>query len=86
MTSNKEFIPQTKETLTKIDEAKALQFNPDAGSFRKLLGIKEYEMVPLSFARTILNGHISGKKNGTTLNNPTCVEKSQLRLNTEVSK
>jgi hypothetical protein len=48
MTSNKEFIPQTKDTLAKMGAAKAPQFNSDDGSFRKLLGIKEDKMVLLS--------------------------------------
>jgi hypothetical protein len=48
MTSNKEFIPQTKENLAKMDAARAPQFNSGDGSFRKLLGVKEDKMVLLS--------------------------------------
>ena len=86
MTSNKEFIPQTKETLAKMGAAKATQFNPDDGSFRKLLGIKEDEMVPLSFTRVILNTQILNGKSSVTVNNPTDVGKKSITLNTEVSK
>jgi hypothetical protein len=45
MTSNKEFISQTKETLAKKGASKAPQFYSKDGSFRKLLGIKEGKMV-----------------------------------------
>jgi hypothetical protein len=48
MTSNKEFIPQTKENLAKTGAAKAPHFSSDGGSFRKLLKIKEDKMVLLS--------------------------------------
>lgn len=78
MTSNKEFISQTKETLAKMGAAKATQFNPDDGSFMKLLGIKEDEMVPLSFARAFLNAQIPHGKNSVTMNNTTDVGKKSI--------
>jgi hypothetical protein len=78
MTSNKEFIPQTKETLAKMGAAKATQFNPDDGSFRKLLGIEEDKMVPLSFARAFLNVQIPHVKNSVTVNNPIDVGKKSI--------
>ena len=78
MTSNKEFISQTKENLAKMGAAKATQFNPDDGSFMKLLGIKEDEMVPLSFARAFLNAQIPNGKNSVTMNNTTDVGKKSI--------
>lgn len=45
MTSNKEFISQTKENLTKLDAAIYPQLNSDDGSFRQLFGIKEDKTV-----------------------------------------
>lgn len=48
MTSNKEFISQTKENLTKLDAAIYPQLNSDDGSFRQLLGIKEDKTAILS--------------------------------------
>lgn len=78
MTSNKEFTSLTKETLAKMGAAKATQFNPDDGSFRRLLGIKEDEMVPLSFARAILNAQTPDGKNGMTVDDPTDVEKKSI--------
>jgi hypothetical protein len=83
MTSNKESIPQTKENLTKMDAAKAQKFNPDDGSFRKLSGIKEDEMVPLSFARAILNAQTPYGKNSVTVNNPTDAGVKSITLTTE---
>jgi len=78
MTLNKEFISQTKETLAKMGAAKATQFNPDDGSFRKLLGIEEDEMVPLSFAPTFINAQIPHGNNIVTVNNPTDVGKKSI--------
>lgn len=84
MTSNKEFISQTQETLAKMGAAKAPpQFNPDNGSFRKPLGIKENEMVPLPFVRAILNAQISDEKNSVTVNNPINAGAKLITLTTE---
>jgi len=83
MTSNKEFVSQTTETPAKMGAAKAPQFNPDGGSFRKLLGIKEDKMVPLSFARAILNAQIPDGKNSVTVNNPTDAGEKSITLATE---
>ena len=48
MTSNKEFISQTQETLAKMSAIKAPpQFDPHNGSFRKLIVTKKDEMVLL---------------------------------------
>jgi hypothetical protein len=70
MTSNKEFISQTQETLTEMSTSKALpQFNPHNGSFRKLLGIEADETVILSIHKKAsfslmqrLNSHIEVSK------------------------
>jgi hypothetical protein len=78
MTSNKEFISQIKENLNKTDSAKAPQFNPEDRSFRKLLGIKEDNTIPLSIARVILYAQIRDKKNIMTVNNPTNVWKKSI--------
>jgi hypothetical protein len=86
MTPNKEFISQKKENLAKMRVAKAPQFNPDDGSFRKLLGIKENEIVYPSFARAILKPQIPNGKISVTENNPTDIGKKSIILNTEVSK
>jgi hypothetical protein len=83
MTSNKEFISQTKETLAKMGAAKVPQSNPHDVSFWKLLGIKEDEMVPLSFARAILNAQIPDGKNSMTVNNPTDAGEKSITLATE---
>jgi hypothetical protein len=83
MTSNKELIPQIKETLAKMGSAKAPQFNPDDGSFRKLLGIKGDDMVPPSFACAILNAQIPDGRNSVTVNNPTDAGEKSITLTTE---
>jgi hypothetical protein len=83
MTSNKESIPQTKEALTKMGATKAPKFNPDDRSFTKLLGIEEDEMVPLSFARAILNTQTPYGKNSVTVNNPTDAGEKSITLTTE---
>jgi hypothetical protein len=86
MTSNEIFISQTEEYLAKIGSAKAPQFNPDNGSFRELSDIKENEIIPLSFARSILCAQASYIKNCMNVKILLMYRRSQSRLNTEVSK